>query len=63
VAQWRGRLRHHPVDHPAWVLREATIVELDDSAVVASGLPAPIGVPIVRIAEPIDARFGRPTLV
>jgi uncharacterized protein YqjF (DUF2071 family) len=63
VAAWRGRLRHHPVDHPPWVLREATIVELDDSAVTATGLRAPGDEPIVRIAEPLDARFGRPARV
>ena len=32
VAEWRGQLRHHPVDHPPWTLRTATIVELDDTA-------------------------------
>jgi uncharacterized protein YqjF (DUF2071 family) len=63
VAVWRGRLRHHPVDHPPWVLRAATIVELDDRAVVAGGLSAPTGDPLVRIAETIDARFGRPSRV
>ena len=63
VAEWRGQLRHHPVDHPPWVLREATIVELDDRAVVAGGLSAPAGQPLVRTAEPIDARFGRPSRV
>ena len=63
VAEWRGRLRHHPVDHPPWTLRAATIVELDDSAVAASGLSVPIGEPLVRVAEPLDARFGRPTRV
>ncbi len=63
VAQWRGRLRHHPVDHPAWALREATIVELDDRAVAASGLATPTGQPLVRVAEPLDARFGVPARV
>jgi len=64
VARWpagRGKLRHHPVDHPAWTLHEAQIVTLDDSSFVAAGLPAPTGDPIVRWAAPIDARFARPT--
>jgi uncharacterized protein len=60
VARWRGRLRHHPVDHPPWVLRDASIVELADTAVAAAGLTAPAGEPLVRVAEAIDARFGRP---
>ncbi len=63
VAAWRSRLRHHPVDHPAWTLRAATIVELTDTAVTAAGLAPPSGDPLVRVAEPIDARFGRPVRV
>ncbi len=41
----------------------ATIVELDDTAVTACGLSAPAGEPLVRVAEPVDARFGRPVRV
>ncbi len=63
VARWRGRLRHHPVDHPPWKLHRATIVELDDTALTACGLPTPSGEPLVRWAEPLDARFGRPRRV
>ncbi len=63
VAVWRGQLRHHPVDHPAWTLRAATMVELDDTAITAAGLSAPSGAPIIRLAEPLDARFGRPERV
>jgi len=63
VAAWRGQLRHHPVEHPRWTLRAAEIVELDDTAVAASGLGAPSGDALVRVAEPLDARFGRPTRV
>ena len=66
VARWparRGRLRHHPVDHPAWRPHEAELVELHDESFVAAGLPAPVGDPIVRWAQPIPARFGRPARV
>lgn len=63
VARWRGRLRHHPVDHPPWTLRSGTVVALHDTAVTAAGLAPPAGAPIVRVAEPLDARFGRPELV
>jgi uncharacterized protein YqjF (DUF2071 family) len=63
VARWRGQLRHHPVEHPPWTLHDATIIELSDSTVAASGLPAPTGDPVVRWAEPFDAHFGRPTRV
>lgn len=66
VAKWpmhRGRLRHHPVDHPAWELREATLSEYHDESFVAAGLPSPTGTPIVRWVESIDAWFGRPDRV
>jgi uncharacterized protein YqjF (DUF2071 family) len=63
VAKWGGRLRHHPVDHPPWVLHHAEIVELTDTAVSASGLAPPAGDPLVRWAEPLDARFGWPVRV
>ncbi len=63
VARWGGRLRHHPVDHPPWVLHDAEIIELDDTALTACGLAAPVGEPVVRCAEPLDARFGWPARV
>ena len=66
VAKWpmrRGRLRHHPVDHPEWTLFAASITEYHDESFAAAGLPAPSGEPIVRWVEDIDARFGRPTRV
>jgi len=63
VARWCRSLRHHPVDHPAWRLRSATVIELGDDAVTAAGLPEPTGTPLVRWAEPLDARFGRPVRV
>jgi uncharacterized protein len=63
VAQRHGQLRHHPVDHPPWQLHDASIVHLDDAAVTAAGLTAPVGEPIVRWAQPFDAVFGRPTRV
>ena len=63
VAKWGGRLRHHPVDHPPWALHDADIVELADTALTACGLAPPAGAPLVRSAEPLDARFGRPVRV
>ncbi len=63
VALTRRRLRHHPVDHPPWLLHEATLVAYDDDAIEATGLCAPSGIPLVRAAAPLDARFSRPTRV
>jgi uncharacterized protein len=56
----RGRLRHHPVDHPAWSLHEATLVEYHDRSIEAAGLPEPAGEPVVRWAKPIPAYFAAP---
>jgi len=66
VSRWpmrRGRLRHHPVDHPEWTLRGATLTRYEDRSIEAAGLPAPVGDPIVRWVESIDARFARPSRV
>jgi uncharacterized protein YqjF (DUF2071 family) len=59
VAKSFGRLRFHAVDHEPWTLHDATVVELSDTTMIAPGLPAPIGVPIVRWAQPVHARFAR----
>lgn len=66
VARWpmkRGRLRHHPVDHPQWRIHDATLCEYHDESFEAAGLPTPTGEPIVRWVEAIDAWFGRPARV
>ncbi len=63
VVRWpsrRGRLRHHPVDHPEWILRSAELIDHADTSFEAAGLPAPTSEPIVRYVDTIDARFGRP---
>ena len=63
VARSFGRLWFHAVDHEPWTFHDATVVDLDDSAVAAAGLPAPVGDPIVRWAQPVHARFARPVRV
>lgn len=63
VARRRGVLRHHPVDHDPWTLREATLIEYHDESLRAAGLPDPDGDPLVRFAEPVDAKFARPSRV
>jgi uncharacterized protein YqjF (DUF2071 family) len=66
VVKWparRGRLRHHPVDHPEWTLRDAVLTDYTDTSFEAAGLPSPISAPIVRYVDSIDARFARPERV
>ena len=59
----RGRFRYAPVDHPAWPLRHAEVLHLDDRLVAAAGLPQPEGEPRVRWSPGVDVRIGRPTRV
>jgi uncharacterized protein YqjF (DUF2071 family) len=64
TGRWRGytRVRGHPAvvptDHPPWPLREATVVDLNQSLLAAAGLPEPDEEPRVRYSEGVDARLG-----
>jgi uncharacterized protein YqjF (DUF2071 family) len=49
------------VDHPPWMLHRAELLECDDALVVAAGLPAPSGNPVVLWSPGVDVRIGRPT--
>ena len=49
-----------PVDHPAWPLHEAELLDLSDDLVAAAGLPAPVGPPHVLWSPGVDVRTGRP---
>lgn len=46
--------------HPPWALYRAAVTELDDELVVAAGLPAPSGDPIVHWSPGVDVSIGRP---
>jgi uncharacterized protein YqjF (DUF2071 family) len=60
-ANRRGRLRYAPVDHPAWPLHEAEVLELDDNLLTAAGLPASAQPPHALWSPGVDVRIGRPT--
>lgn len=47
VTTTRGRVRHGAVTHERWPLRRATLHDVDTGLVVAAGLPAPEGDPVV----------------
>jgi uncharacterized protein YqjF (DUF2071 family) len=57
-----GRPRRGRIWHKTWPLREATVLELDESLVAAAGMSVPAQGPIARAADPIavDAWFPRP---
>ncbi len=46
--------------HLAWTLRRATALEWDTSLIVADGLPAPVGPPIVQFSDGVAVRISRP---
>ena len=56
----RRGLRYAAVDHEPWPLRTARLTAVDESLVVASGLPAPSGTPHVRASDGVSVRIGRP---
>jgi uncharacterized protein len=58
-ADTRRGLRWTPADHPAWQLRRAELLRLDDTLVTATGLPAPQGDPILHHSAGVAVRIGR----
>ncbi|MFM8793758.1 MAG: YqjF family protein [Acidimicrobiales bacterium] len=58
-----GRLMYAPVDHPRWVLHRATPQRVDDTLVVAAGLPVPVGEPHCMFSPGVPVRIGLPRRV
>lgn len=56
----RSGLRHARAEHEPWPLRRATVLELDDELLVAAGLPAPEGEPLVHFSPGVGVRVGWP---
>ncbi len=65
-ARWRlyarhfGATRYALAHHETWPLKRAALLELDDQLIVADGLPAPQGAPIVHYADSVAVRVSRP---
>jgi uncharacterized protein YqjF (DUF2071 family) len=65
-ARWRLYARHLRstryalAQHEPWPLRRAELLELDDHLIVADGLPAPEGPPLVHYADSVAVRVSRP---
>lgn len=64
--RWRGWTRvagqacSVPVEHPPWLLHEATVLDLEESLLAASGLRRPAEPPLARYSPGTDARLGLP---
>ena len=59
-AATRGGIRTARAAHPPWPLYRADVVHLDDELVVAAGLPAPIGDPLVHWSPGVAVDIGLP---
>ena len=56
--------RRNQSAHPPWPLREAELLELDDSLIGAAGLTQPTDAPVsVLFSDGVPVRFGWPTAV
>jgi uncharacterized protein len=55
-----GRTAYAPVEHPAWPLHSAELLDLSDDLVATAGLPSPVGAPHVLWSPGVDVRIGRP---
>ncbi|GAA0225811.1 DUF2071 domain-containing protein [Cryptosporangium japonicum] len=57
----RGKTIYLPNEHPAWPLRSATLVDLDETLLRSAGLPAlPGPPPSVLFSQGVPVRFGPP---
>lgn len=54
------RLMWADVDHAAWPIHHADVLELDQTLLAAAGLPDPEGDPIARWSPGVEVRIGLP---
>ena len=54
-----GKPRRCRIAHEPWPLREAELLELDDSLVRAAGITVPAGAPLLHHVEHLDVRAAR----
>jgi uncharacterized protein len=54
----RGRLGYAQIQHDPWPLARATLLELNQNLIEASGLPSPQGSPLVHYSADLDVKIG-----
>jgi len=59
-SQHRHGLSYADAHHVPWPLQRATVTELTDGLVAASGLSAPTGEPLVHYSPDVEVRLGLP---
>ena len=57
------RLMWAEVEHPPWPVYRAELVSCDETMLVAAGLPAPTGEPVVLWSPGVEVRISRPRSV
>lgn len=55
-----GRQFFARAEHPLWPLHRAEALTVDDGLIVAAGLPAPRGEPLVHYSPGVNVAIGRP---
>jgi len=58
-----GRLLEAAIDHEPWAVQRARVVELRESLVRATGLPAPSGEPLAHFSRRLDVLVAAPRIV
>lgn len=53
-------IAYAPVDHPAWPLQTAVLIDLDDRLIEAAGYPPPSGEALVHYSPGVEVRIGLP---
>ena len=56
-------LMYAPVDHEPWPLQRANLISLEDTLLIAAGIPAPQGDPHVMFSPGVSVRIGLPKRV
>jgi uncharacterized protein YqjF (DUF2071 family) len=59
----RSGLHHARAAHEPWPLHRARAVTVHDELIVAAGLPAPVGAPVVHWSPSVEVRIGWPSKV
>jgi uncharacterized protein YqjF (DUF2071 family) len=55
-----GRLAYAQVEHPPWPLEMVSETSVEQDVIQHSGVPAPVGQPLVHFSPGVDVRIGRP---
>jgi uncharacterized protein YqjF (DUF2071 family) len=58
-----GRLLEAAIEHEAWPLQHASVLELRQSLIRAAGLPEPSGEPLAHFSRQVDVLVAAPRIV